>query len=79
MSTEPSHEKTREYLKQAIEAGTRATQLGGQPFGAILVSEDGRVLAEQGNVNVLNHAEDVLCRHACKLFCICKYMDLVIE
>ncbi|CAO3610499.1 unnamed protein product [Cunninghamella blakesleeana] len=64
MSAEVSHEKTIEYLKQAVEAGTRAKQLGGQPFGAILVSEDGRVLAEQGNVNIVNHAEDVLCRHA---------------
>ncbi|CAO3640319.1 unnamed protein product [Cunninghamella echinulata] len=64
MGSETTKETMIQHLKHAVEAGTRATQLGGQPFGAILVSEDGRVLAEQGNINILNHAEDVLCRHA---------------
>lgn len=37
--------------------------LGKHPFGAILVAPDGEtVLAEQGNVDTVNHAESVLAR-----------------
>ena len=37
--------------------------LGRHPFGAILVAPDGEtVLAEQGNVDTVNHAESVLAR-----------------
>ena len=37
--------------------------LGRHPFGAILVAPDGEtVLAEQGNVDTINHAESVLAR-----------------
>ncbi len=39
--------------------------LGRHPFGAILVAPDGEtVLAEQGNVDTVNHAEAVLARTA---------------
>ncbi len=39
--------------------------LGRHPFGAILVAPDGvTVLAEQGNVDTVNHAESVLARTA---------------
>ena len=39
--------------------------LGRHPFGAILVAPDGEtVLAEQGNVYTVNHAESVLARTA---------------
>ena len=39
--------------------------LGRHPFGAILVAPDGEtVLAEQGNVDTVNHAESVLARIA---------------
>ena len=39
--------------------------LGRHPFGAILVAPDGEtVLAEQGNVDTVNHAESVLARTA---------------
>ncbi|CAO3621226.1 unnamed protein product [Cunninghamella echinulata] len=64
MSTETTKEIMIQHLKHVVEVSTRAILLGGQPFGAILVSEDGRVLAKQGNISILNHAEDVLCRHA---------------
>ncbi len=37
--------------------------LGRHPFGALLVAPDGEtVLAEQGNVDTVNHAESVLAR-----------------
>ena len=39
--------------------------LGRHPFGAVLVAPDGEtVLAEQGNVDTVNHAESVLARTA---------------
>ncbi len=43
--------------------------LGRHPFGAILVAPDGEtVLAEQGNVDTVNHAEAVLARSAAQNF-----------
>ena len=47
-------------------AGVRGVAYKGHhPFGAILVAPDGEtVLAEQGNVNTVNHAESVLARNA---------------
>ena len=43
--------------------------LGRHPFGAILVAPDGEtVLAEQGNVDTVNHAESVLARTAATNF-----------
>jgi len=39
--------------------------MGRHPFGAVLVAPDGEtVLAEQGNINTVNHAESTLARHA---------------
>jgi tRNA(Arg) A34 adenosine deaminase TadA len=39
--------------------------LGRHPFGAVLVAPDGEtVLAEQGNVDSVNHAESTLARTA---------------
>jgi len=39
--------------------------LGRHPFGALLVAPDGEtVLAEQGNINTVHHAEATLARHA---------------
>jgi tRNA(Arg) A34 adenosine deaminase TadA len=57
------------HLQRANEVAHRATLLGRHPFGAILVSPDGEtVLAEQGNVDSVNHAESVLARHAATNF-----------
>ena len=43
--------------------------LGRHPFGAILVAPDGKtVLAEQGNVDTVNHAESTLARTAATNF-----------
>jgi tRNA(Arg) A34 adenosine deaminase TadA len=54
------------HLRRANEVARRARdELGRHPFGAILVAPDGQtVLAEQGNVDTVNHAESVLARTA---------------
>lgn len=59
-------EQTLRHLRRANEVARRAReQLGRHPFGAILVAPDGEtVLAEQGNVDTVNHAESVLARTA---------------
>jgi tRNA(Arg) A34 adenosine deaminase TadA len=57
------------HLQRANEVAHRATLLGRHPFGAILVAPDGEtVLAEQGNVDGVNHAESVLARTAATNF-----------
>ena len=53
------------HLRRANEVARRAMSLGRHPFDAILVAPDGEtVLAEQGNVDTVNHAESVLARTA---------------
>ena len=54
------------HLRRANEVARRARDaMGKHPFGAILVAPDGEtVLAEQGNVDTVNHAEAVLARTA---------------
>ena len=54
------------HLRHANRVARRARDtLGRHPFGAILVAPDGEtVLAEQGNVDTVNHAEAVLARTA---------------
>lgn len=54
------------HLRRANEVARRARdELGRHPFGAILVAPDGEtVLAEQSNVDSVNHAEAVLARTA---------------
>ena len=58
-------EQAARHLRRANEVARRAMGLGRHPFGAILVAPDGEtVLAEQGNVDTVNHAESVLARTA---------------
>ena len=53
------------HLRRANDVAASAMSLGRHPFGAILVAPDGEtVLAEQGNVDTVNHAESVLARTA---------------
>ena len=60
-----NHEQAIRHLRRANEVAARAMSLGRHPFGAILVAPDGEtVLAEQGNVDTVNHAEAVLARTA---------------
>jgi tRNA(Arg) A34 adenosine deaminase TadA len=62
-------EQVRKALRRANNVAQRATTLGRHPFGAILVAPDGdTVLAEQGNVDTVNHAESTLARMAASNF-----------
>ena len=58
------------HLRRANAVARRARdELGRHPFGAILVAPDGEtVLAEQGNVDPVNHAEAVLARTAASTY-----------
>ena len=63
------HEQVIAHLRRANDVARRAMLLGRHPFGAILVAPDGEtVLAEQGNVDTVNHAESTLARTAATNF-----------
>jgi tRNA(Arg) A34 adenosine deaminase TadA len=52
-------------LRRANEVAKRAMAMGRHPFGAVLVAPDGEtVLAEQGNIDTVRHAEATLARAA---------------
>ena len=52
-------------LRRANAVAQRAKDMGRHPFGALLVPPDGEtVLAEQGNIGTVNHAESTLARTA---------------
>ncbi|WP_240635935.1 nucleoside deaminase [Caldimonas tepidiphila] len=62
---DPTPAQMQRLLRRANEVARRAMSLGRHPFGAILVAPDHEtVLAEQGNVDSVNHAEAVLARNA---------------
>jgi len=62
-------EQIARHLLRANAVAQRALTLGKHPFGAILVAPDGEtVLAEQGNVDTVNHAESTLARTAATNF-----------
>ncbi|MDP3833419.1 MAG: nucleoside deaminase, partial [Hydrogenophaga sp.] len=51
------------HLRRANEVARRAAGMGRHPFGALLVApDDETVLAEQGNIDTVNHAESTLAR-----------------
>lgn len=53
------------HLRRANAVAQRAMGMGRHPFGALLVAPDGEtVLAEQGNIDTVNHAESTLARTA---------------
>ncbi|MFN4119309.1 nucleoside deaminase [Acidovorax sp.] len=53
------------HLRRANTVAQRAKHMGRHPFGALLVAPDGdTVLAEQGNIDTVNHAESTLARTA---------------
>ena len=61
----PSHAQIIAHLRTANAIAIQAAQTGHHPFGAILVAPDQEtVLLQQGNVDVVNHAESVLARSA---------------
>jgi tRNA(Arg) A34 adenosine deaminase TadA len=57
------------HLRRANAVANWALGQGKHPFGAILVAPDGEtVLAEQGNIDTVNHAESTLIREAARRF-----------
>lgn len=55
----------RRHLLRADMVAQRAMSMGRHPFGALLVGPDGEtVLAEQGNIDTVHHAEATLARTA---------------
>ena len=52
-------------LRRANDVALRAMAMGRHPFGALLLAPGGdTVLAEQGNIDTVNHAESTLARTA---------------
>ncbi len=62
---DPTPEQMLRALRRANAVAQRALDQGHHPFGAVLLAPDHEtVLAEQGNVDSVNHAEAVLARNA---------------
>ncbi|CAF3281552.1 unnamed protein product [Rotaria socialis] len=62
---DPTHDQMIRHLHRANQIAKRALQFGHHPFGCILVGPDNEViLIDQGNVDVVNHAESMLARVA---------------
>jgi tRNA(Arg) A34 adenosine deaminase TadA len=60
-----TEEQAVRQLRRADTVARRAMAMGRHPFGALLVAPDGEtVLAEQGNIDTVNHAESTLARQA---------------
>ena len=58
-------EQVERHLRRANEVARRAAAMGRHPFGALLLAPDGdTVLAEQGNIDTVHHAEATLARTA---------------
>lgn len=56
-------EQIERHLRRANDVARRAAAMGRHPFGALLVAPDGEtVLAEQGNIDTVHHAEATLAR-----------------
>jgi len=66
---DPAPEQMQRHLRAANAVARRALEAGHHPFGALLVAADHEtVLAEQGNVDSVNHAEAVLARMAARQY-----------
>ena len=70
-----THERERHigYLLHSVEVSRRARESGNTPFGCIVVDSEGKVLLEQGNIeitehNCTGHAETTLMVEASKRF-----------
>ena len=60
---DPSPAQVQAALRRAHAVALRALDLGRHPFGALLLAPDHEtVLAEQGNIDTVNHAESTLAR-----------------
>lgn len=61
----PTHSQLIALLQRAHAVALRAMAMGRHPFGALLVAPDHEtVLAEQGNIDTVHHAEATLVRQA---------------
>ncbi|TGD74906.1 nucleoside deaminase [Mangrovimicrobium sediminis] len=66
---DPSQGQMLANLRRANAVAGRALEAGHHPFGAVLVAADHTsVLLEQGNLDVVNHAESTLARLAAEKF-----------
>ncbi|MEB3213708.1 MAG: nucleoside deaminase, partial [Leptolyngbyaceae bacterium] len=66
---DPSLDQMLRHLRRANAIALRAREHGHHPFGALLVAPDHEtVLAEQGNIDTVNHAESTLVRTAATNF-----------
>ncbi len=62
---QPTHSQLIALLQRAHTVALRAVDMGRHPFGALLVAPDHEtVLAEQGNIDTVHHAESTLVRQA---------------
>lgn len=62
---DPSDTQIAAALRRANDVARRAMSLGRHPFGALLLAPDHEtVLAEQGNIDTVRHAEATLARAA---------------
>lgn len=65
LTTPPSFtsDQLHRHLHRADDVARRAMGMGRHPFGALLVAPDGEtVLAEQGNIDTVHHADATLAR-----------------
>ncbi|CAN5362904.1 nucleoside deaminase [soil metagenome] len=64
-NSDPSREQMLRHLRLANDVARRAMAMGRHPFGAVLVAPDHEtVLADQGNIDTVHHAEATLARAA---------------
>lgn len=72
MAPQPGREEDIAWLERAIELGDIAVTEGNHPFGAVLVSAQGEILAEGRNSHAVDrgpgHAEANLAREAARRF-----------
>jgi tRNA(Arg) A34 adenosine deaminase TadA len=73
MAATDTQQRDAEFLRHAFAAARRAVERGDKPFGAVLVSADGRVLAEGVNTeiserDITGHAETNILRDAYREF-----------
>lgn len=64
-----NQEEIEKFLRRANEIAQRTVQFGKHPFGCLLLAPDNKtILLEQGNIDVVDHAESVIARNAHRNF-----------
>lgn len=62
LRTPLSKDQSIDALKESVRVAHETKEAGSHPFGCVLLSPEGKVVLEQGNIDTLNHAEMTLCR-----------------